>query len=315
MSGVGLVSDPVFLSHDPGTGHPECPQRLTAIMQRLEVSGLLGQVESIPSRSASEEDLLRAHTPEHIERVRAACAQAPASLDPDTHVSTGSWDAALAAVGAVLLAAERVQTGRWQSAFCPVRPPGHHAERGRAMGFCLFNSVAIAAMSLVDTDLKRVAILDWDVHHGNGTQRIFEEDPRVLYVSLHQSPLYPGTGSARESGRGPGRGTTLNLPLAAGSDDRDWLGALEQKALPTLEDFAPELILISAGFDAHALDPVGGCRLSTEGFRRMTQSTLEVARRVASGRVVSVLEGGYHLEALGAAVEAHLGELSEAQAS
>lgn len=206
-------------------------------------------------------------------------------------------------------AAERVLAGEWSNAFCAVRPPGHHAETSRSMGFCLFNSVAVAARRLVQSaGLERVAILDWDVHHGNGTQEIFESDPRVFYASLHEHPLYPGTGAAEERGTGEGEGATLNVPMRAGSGDVQWLGQLEGTVLPALEAFAPEFVLISAGFDAHRLDPLAGCEVTEGGYREMTRAVLDLARRCADGRVVSVLEG-YHLEALAASVEVHVEEL------
>ena len=245
-----------------------------------------------------------------METVRAVCARSPAAIDGDTRVSPGSWSAALAAVGGVEEACGRVLGGSWRNAFCSVRPPGHHAERDRAMGFCLFNNVAIAARSLVERHgLERVAIVDWDVHHGNGTQHIFEDEARVYYVSLHQHPLYPGTGAASERGRGAGEGTTLNCPLPGGTGDTEWLDAFEGTVLPALEDYGPEFVLISAGFDAHRLDPLAGVLLSEEAYRVMTRRLLELARKTAGGRLVSVLEGGYSFEALASSVAAHVGEL------
>ena len=227
-------------------------------------------------------------------------------------MSSGSYEAALRAAGGVLEACERVLAGEWSNAFCAVRPPGHHAERDEAMGFCLFNNVALAAAALrARHGLARVAILDWDVHHGNGTQHLFERDGSVFYASLHQWPFYPGTGAADERGLGPGEGTTLNCPLAAGAGDAEWIGALEERVLPELAAFAPEFVLISAGFDAHRLDPLAGMRLSERAYAEMSARMLELAARSAQGRLVSVLEGGYHLSALASCVETHLAALTE----
>ena len=208
-----------------------------------------------------------------------------------------------------------MQAGEWQNAFCAVRPPGHHAERERAMGFCLFNNVALAAAALRASGVERVAILDWDVHHGNGTQHLFERDPSIFYASLHQWPLYPGTGAAHERGVGAGEGATLNCPQPPGSGDAEWLDTLESRVLPELERFRPGFVLVSAGFDAHRLDPLSGTCLSEDGYRRMSARMLELARAHAGGRLVSVLEGGYHLSALAACVETHLGELVGARSS
>jgi acetoin utilization deacetylase AcuC-like enzyme len=307
---TGFVFHPRCVDHDPGRGHPERPDRLRAIRARLEGAGLLAELDELAPRAASEAELGAVHSPEHLARVRAACARAPEALDGDTAVSDGSWDAALHAAGGVLEACERVLSGRWSNAFCAVRPPGHHAERTEAMGFCLFNNVAVAAAALRARGLARVAILDWDVHHGNGTQHLFERDPSVFYASLHQWPLYPGTGAAAERGLGPGEGTTCNCPLPAGSGDAEWVSALERAILPELEAFRPEFVLVSAGFDAHRLDPLSGTCLTERAYAEMSARALELAARTASGRLVSVLEGGYHLEALASSVETHLAALA-----
>jgi acetoin utilization deacetylase AcuC-like enzyme len=309
---TGFQFHDLCLEHLPGEGHPERPGRLSAVQARLTEAGLLAELDARAPRPAREEELLRVHGAEHVALVRRACAAAPVALDGDTSVSPRSWDAALRAAGGVLEACERVLDGTWSNAFCAVRPPGHHAEKDRAMGFCLFNNVAVAAAALrAEHGLERVAILDWDVHHGNGTQHLFEEDGSVFYASLHQWPLYPGTGAEDERGRGAGEGATRNCPLPAGAGEREWLGALEDVLLPELDAFAPQFVLISAGFDAHRLDPLAGTCLEEPAYAALSARMLELAARHAGGRLVSVLEGGYHLEALASCVETHVGALVE----
>ena len=312
MRATGLVSPPVCREHDPGRGHPERPDRLVSVCARLESAGLLAELDTRPTRAATPLELARVHSAEHVERVRSACRRAPLALDPDTAVSAASYQAALHAAGGVLEAVERVIRGEWHNAFCAVRPPGHHAERDQAMGFCLFNNVAVAAAALrAQHGLARVAIVDWDVHHGNGTQHLFERDGSVFYASLHQSPLYPGTGAEDERGIGPGEGATRNCPLPAGAGDAQWIAAFEQVLLPELEAFRPEFVLVSAGFDAHRLDPLAGTNLSERAYAEMSARLLELAERSAAGRLVAVLEGGYHLTALASCVETHLTALVE----
>jgi acetoin utilization deacetylase AcuC-like enzyme len=305
---VAFVSHPACLLHSNGAGHPERPERLRAIRDHLEAAGFLPSLLLIESPDPCPPGaLLRVHDAAHVERVRRACERAPARLDPDTAVSAGSWEAALRSAGAALAACDAVVEGRAASAFVATRPPGHHAEVDRAMGFCLFNNVAVAARHLQDRHrLARVFIVDWDVHHGNGTQQIFESDDTVFYFSTHQFPFYPGSGARSETGRGAGRGFTLNVPLAAGSGDAVYLDVFETMLVPALERFRPDAILISAGFDAHADDPLAGMMLTSRGYGSLTAIIREAADRLCGGRIVSLLEGGYDLKALGASVAAHL---------
>jgi len=306
---TGLVADPVCALHDTGSGHPERAARLAAVLERLEASGLAAELERVRAPEATRAMLERVHEAGYPADVAARIDAGARALDGDTTVSRDSYRAALAAAGGAAHAVERVLEGAWSNAFCALRPPGHHAEAAQAMGFCLFNNAAVAARHAQALGVERVAILDWDVHHGNGTQHVFERDPSVFYASLHQWPLYPGTGRAEERGLGEGEGATLNCPLGPGSGDVEWIGALEQRVLPALEAFRPELVIVSAGFDAHADDPLAGARVSTAGFARMSELVLAFARENAGGRLVSMLEGGYDLGALAASAEAHVGAL------
>ena len=307
MAGVGLVSHPLCLEHFAGPAHPERPDRLSAVLERLRADGMTAQLESWEASEAGIDCIRAVHGPAYVESVIAACAQGRAMVDRgDTYVSSESHRAALRASGGTIDACRKVLAGEWSSAFCAVRPPGHHAEESQAMGFCLYNNVAVGASWLRANGIGRVAIVDWDVHHGNGTQHSFERDATVFYASMHQYPFYPGTGARSERGIGAGEGATLNCPLTAGAGDAEWLSVFESELLPALEDFAPDFVLVSAGFDAHRDDPLAGMRLSEEAYRSMTRSLLELADRHAHGRLVSLLEGGYDLEALSRSVVAHV---------
>ena len=298
-----VIASPRFADHLTPPGHPERPERaeaMAAVVERFRATG--GRVEE--PRAATDADLLRVHTAEHVKTITATRGKA-VMLDPDTFTSPESEEVARLAAGAVLAGVDAVLDGpAGARAIAVVRPPGHHAEADRAMGFCFYNNIAVGAAYARSRGCARVAILDYDVHHGNGTQWAFYEDPTVLFVSSHQYPYYPGTGDAHETGRGAGLGYTLNLPLEAGARDTDVLDRYQREALPTLERFRPELLMISAGFDAHERDPLAGCRMTTEGFRRLTALLVGAADRLCEGRVVLVTEGGYDLVALGDCLEA-----------
>ena len=311
MLPTGLVSDPGYLEHDTGPSHPESPQRLNAILRRLHAAEYRDRLSLIPAPLVDRTWLETVHTPRHIDGIaRAIPSSGLAYLDADTPVSPGSYRAALKAVGGTLAAIDAVMTAQVANAFCAVRPPGHHAEPSRAMGFCLFNNVAVGARYAQRRwGLTRVLILDWDVHHGNGTQVAFYDDPTVLYVSLHQYPWYPGSGSRAEVGEGPGEGFTLNVPLPAGSGNDDYLRAFDVQIAAAVRAFAPDFILISAGFDAHRDDPLAGMRVTEEGYAAMTRLVTSWAADSCEGRIVSCLEGGYDLDALGRSAEAHVAEL------
>jgi acetoin utilization deacetylase AcuC-like enzyme len=292
----------LFGRHDPGAGHPERPQRYLAVRAAVHAQGC--PVEDAPAAPA--EALERVHAPAYLELVERFCIAGGGALDPDTVVTDVSWEAAVHAAGGAIAAVERVAADPTSSGFSFGRPPGHHAEPARAMGFCIINSAAVAAAHARDVlGMERVAVLDWDAHHGNGTQAIFYDDPSVLYVSLHQHPFYPGSGGAGETGIGAGEGATVNIPLAAGTGDDAYLAAFRERALPALTRFEPQLLIVSAGFDAHRNDPLCSLELTTAAFGTMAAELREVC-----GGPAFVLEGGYDLDALEASVEAVLAAVS-----
>ena len=303
---TGLAYSPDFLKHLTGPGHPERPQRLTAIYDRLKAEGLLEQMTPVSFTPADTEQISLVHTSEYIQRVAGHCRDGAAYVDsPDSTICPESYDVALLAVGAVLAATDAIMDTRLDNALCLVRPPGHHAEAGRSMGFCLFNNVAIAARHLQQNhSLERILIIDWDVHHGNGTQHTFQSDPGVFYASLHQSPAscYPGTGWANEKGIGPATGTTLNIPFEPGATDDDYRTSFSEILEPAIKTFQPQFILVSSGFDAHQDDPLASLCLSDAAFRFLIERTCALAQRLADGRLLIVLEGGYNLDVLAQAV-------------
>jgi len=297
-----LIHTDRFAEHQTPPGHPERPERAEVMDVVAERWRSLG-AEVIAPPPATREQLLRVHESDYLRRISETAGRA-VKIDPDTFTSPESHEIALLAAGAAVEAVERVTHGSHRTALALVRPPGHHAERDRAMGFCLFNNVAVAAAHARANGASKVAIVDYDVHHGNGTQHIFEADPNVLYVSTHQFPYYPGTGAAGEVGRGAGAGFTVNLPLEVGAVDEDYQTVFGAVILPVLAQFAPDLIIVSAGFDAHERDPLGGMRLSTDAFAAMTTELRGVAERYCQGRMAVVTEGGYDLQALAASLDA-----------
>jgi acetoin utilization deacetylase AcuC-like enzyme len=303
---AALLTHPDCGLHEMGQGHPESPQRLRSVLAALESSGLAGKLLAREAPPAEREQLERVHEPDLVDMVfRAAPERGYAYLDPDTSMNPKSLSAALRAAGAVVKATDMVMAGEVNGAFCAVRPPGHHATRDRPMGFCMFNNVAVGAMHAIEHHgLERVCVLDFDVHHGNGTEDAFHDDPRVMLCSTFQHPYYP------YSGADSGNEHIINVPLAAMTDGKGFRAAVERYWLPALEKYRPQLVFVSAGFDAHRDDPLAYLKLDDEDYRWVTEKLVEVADRHAEGRVVSTLEGGYNVDALGRCVVEHVGVLA-----
>jgi len=307
-SGTGWIYDDIYLEHKTTPGHPERPERLIEIIKRLKTEGIYPELLQLKPVGADPDWIKTVHSPEYIERARSSCKRNAAYLDSlDVPISAKSYEAAVVAAGGMLVAVDAVMEKKVANAFCAVRPPGHHALEDQAMGFCIFNNVAIGAKYIQKKyGLSKILIVDWDVHHGNGTQATFYDDPTVLYFSTHQYPFYPGTGSRAERGVGKGLNYTINVPLPAGTGDKIYIDAFEKELRPAALDFSPDFVLISAGFDAHENDLLGQMAVTTEGFGKLTEIVKAIAQKCCEGRILSTLEGGYHLDGLAASVESHI---------
>ena len=305
---TGFLTHDRFLDHYNGPGHPERADRLLAIWSRLRESGTWERLVGLEPAEADRTNLTQVHSAHHIDLIeRLSATGRPTGLTPDTGISGATFDAARLASGGAIAAVDAVVSGTVDNAFCAHRPPGHHAEREQAMGFCYFNHVAVAARHLLNRHgVRRIAIVDWDVHHGNGTQHSFESDPDTFFFSIHQYPLYPGTGAAEERGVGAGNGATLNVPVPAGTGDAEYAHLFAEVLRPAIDAFEPEFLLLSAGFDAHRADPLGGVELTSKGFEKLTETVAGMAHDHCDGRLVSLLEGGYDLEATASSVDVHL---------
>ena len=309
---TGIVKDPRFLEHQPGGWHIEAPGRLEVIYRMLDAVENRDRFHMVPVRQASAEELHLIHSAEYVAMIRGTSDRDLTRLDMDTAASRGTYEAARLAAGGVCEAASMVASGLLHNALALVRPPGHHAERDRAMGFCIFNNVAVAAACVRRMPgIERVLVVDWDVHHGNGTQHAFDEDDSVLYFSVHRYPFFPGTGAAGEKGSGRGEGCTVNVPIAAGSDDDDYAWVFSRILTPIAIEFQPDMIFVSTGFDTHRDDPLGGMRMSEEGFARLTRLIMDIAAECCGGKAVFVLEGGYDLDALRDSTARVLDELTD----
>ena len=323
---TALISHPDLLLHDTGPFHPERPERITSVLSHLGVSGDASSNESGDASSgtnrtglvqlspsvAGEDRIKAVHDASYVDAVAAWCAEGYRNLPTgDTTLSTASETAARMAAGAAIRAVDAVLSREVDRAFCAIRPPGHHAESDRGMGFCIYNNAAVAARYAQSRfGVERVVILDWDVHHGNGTQEIFEDDPSVYYISVHQSPLYPFTGAKSEKGRGKGTGYTMNVPVAAGSGDAVFVDVLRGQIIPAMKSYQPDLLILSAGFDAHVDDPLSGTLVTDAGFQTMSRILMDFVNDACGGCLVSVLEGGYDLEVLGRCVADHVGMMA-----
>ncbi len=307
-----VLTNSLFLEHDPGSDHVESPERLRSILKGLEAADISGVRRVEDFAPAGFEDLVRVHTREHVDRIAATAGSPFEILDPDTRTSARSYDAALLAAGAVVSGVDELLAGRARNVFALVRPPGHHAEAGRAMGFCLFNNVAMGAAHARAAGCGRVMVVDFDLHHGNGTQHAFYEDDTVLYFSTHQYPHYPGTGAAGETGRGAGEGYTVNVPLGGGQGDAAYEAIFRSVLVPVARAFRPDIILVSAGYDICYQDPLGGMAVTPDGFRGIVRVLKGLAAELCEGRLLLSLEGGYSLEGLRDGVVATVAELAAA---
>jgi len=311
MKPTGIVWDPAYLEHVTDEGHPDHPRRLVPLYRKLRDADGNGHFVTLAPPEASDEQILLVHRSSYLERVRATATQGASSLSTDTLTCEQSWNTAKLAVGGTIEAIRQVVDGRLANALVLARPPGHHAERSRAMGYCIFNNVAVGAMAARTLmGLERVMVVDWDLHHGNGTQHVFERDPSVFFFSSHQFPHYPGTGHLTETGLGPGEGTTMNVPLSKGIGDGEFAAIYQRLLAPVARAFKPQLILVSAGFDIHIDDPLGGMRVTPAGFAGLTRLILDIAESTCRGRAVFCLEGGYNADALTESALAMIDELT-----
>ncbi len=308
MSKTGIAYDRRVKNHNTGPGHPERPERFTAVLNRLEMAGVLAELIQLDTRTATTDELALAHSRQYLDLVGREVAQDREQLSTgDTAIGRASDEVGKIAAGCALTAVDAVFTGQVDNAFCATRPPGHHANSARGMGFCIYNHVAVAARYAQQKyGAERVLIADWDVHHGNGTQDIFYDDSSVLFFSTHQSPWYPGTGAASERGEGRGIGMTINCPLRAGAGRKEIVGAFRERLLPAAHEFCPDVVFLSAGFDSRAGDPLGQFLLTDDDFGELTRMMIDVAAQCCSSRLISVLEGGYSLDGLACASEAHV---------
>ena len=308
---TGIVKGDIFLKHLPGEGCPDTPQRLKSIYSMLNDPDMQDIFVDVPPQKAEQKDILLFHTHEYFQKIAETNGKTLIALTADTHACEDTFNAALYATGGLLNAISLVVKKKIDNAFALIRPPGHHAEKSRAMGYCLFNHVVLGALfAQKRLNLSRILIIDWDIHHGNGTQHAFEKDPTVLFFSVHQARLFPGTGSFTETGAGPGEGYTINLPIPKGYGDAEYTSIFQRLLAPVAEQFMPELILVSAGFDTHLQDPMGGMKMTAEGYAGMTASIKKIADTVCGGKVVYSLEGGYNCDALSGAVKAVLKEMA-----
>ena len=309
-SRTAILKDDIYLQHKTGDFHPESHHRLEVVYEMLQDEDMHNTFRVLSPRPATREELQLNHSSTYIDEVASTAGRSFCSLDPDTMTSPKSWEAARMAVGAVLVAVDHVMAGEIKNAFALVRPPGHHAESNKGKGFCLFNNIAIAARYACKKYLlERILIVDWDLHHGNGTQNAFYDDPRILYFSTHQYPYYPGSGGMEEDGRGKGRGFTVNVPLPGGQGDHDFAAIFRDILRPLASQFKPQLILVSAGYDIYAQDPLGAMDVTPDGFATLTSLVMDMARSSCQGKLVITLEGGYHLNGLRNSVKATIKEL------
>jgi acetoin utilization deacetylase AcuC-like enzyme len=316
MAKVGIVLDKLYVDHDNGPGHPETYERILAIVDMLNYTKMMDEVVRIEPRDATKEEITLVHTPEHYDKIASTKGKPRVFLDADTTTCAVSFDAALRAAGGTIAAIDSVLSGEVDRAFPIVRPPGHHAEADRPMGFCLFNNVAVGAAYLTQVKgLDRVLVIDWDVHHGNGTQHIFEDSSKVLYFSSHQFPFYPGTGAAEEVGTGDGKGYTVNVPMEPAMGDNEFIKIFQEILKPIIEQYKPEFILVSAGFDIFFEDPLGGMKVTPEGFAKLTRQLTDQADRVCNGKIIFLLEGGYNLDGLWISTKEMLEELLDKKRS